>query len=265
MANSVRLRPLSVDLHPGHRRGAAVVRERASRPGIVHINSQTAGADVHVPFGGTRARDSGPHEQGGAAGTSTPRRSPSTKTSPGSAGSSPARWAASAPGQSWTLAREGAAVVALDLGRRPPPAPPDRRARLSSRAVYLRAGATSPVLEDDRARVSPDMGSRTSSISQRCKCRTKQGPPGAGVAGERDRSGQRLRGGEAARARRADRLRELGGRVRPSTAPSPRARSTASTSWRTRDSARSTGSRGRRRQRRAAAVHPSTAPAATRA
>jgi acyl-CoA reductase-like NAD-dependent aldehyde dehydrogenase len=35
--------------------------------GIVHINSQTAGADVHVPFGGTKGSGFGPHEQGRAA------------------------------------------------------------------------------------------------------------------------------------------------------------------------------------------------------
>jgi acyl-CoA reductase-like NAD-dependent aldehyde dehydrogenase len=35
--------------------------------GILHINSQTAGADVHVPFGGTKESGYGPHEQGRAA------------------------------------------------------------------------------------------------------------------------------------------------------------------------------------------------------
>jgi acyl-CoA reductase-like NAD-dependent aldehyde dehydrogenase len=35
--------------------------------GILHINSQTAGADVHVPFGGTKESGFGPHEQGSAA------------------------------------------------------------------------------------------------------------------------------------------------------------------------------------------------------
>jgi aldehyde dehydrogenase (NAD+) len=37
------------------------------RAGIVHVNSQTAGAEVHVPFGGTRGSSYGPHEQGRAA------------------------------------------------------------------------------------------------------------------------------------------------------------------------------------------------------
>jgi len=35
--------------------------------GIIHVNSQTAGADVHVPFGGIRGSGWGPHEQGRAA------------------------------------------------------------------------------------------------------------------------------------------------------------------------------------------------------
>jgi aldehyde dehydrogenase (NAD+) len=35
--------------------------------GVLHVNSQTAGADVHVPFGGSKASGYGPHEQGRAA------------------------------------------------------------------------------------------------------------------------------------------------------------------------------------------------------
>jgi aldehyde dehydrogenase (NAD+) len=35
--------------------------------GIVRVNGQTAGADVHVPFGGVKASGFGPHEQGRAA------------------------------------------------------------------------------------------------------------------------------------------------------------------------------------------------------
>lgn len=35
--------------------------------GILHINSQTTGSDVHVPFGGIKASGYGPHEQGRAA------------------------------------------------------------------------------------------------------------------------------------------------------------------------------------------------------
>jgi len=37
------------------------------RAGILHVNSQTAGAEVHVPFGGTKGSGFGPHEQGRAA------------------------------------------------------------------------------------------------------------------------------------------------------------------------------------------------------
>jgi aldehyde dehydrogenase (NAD+) len=35
--------------------------------GVVKVNAQTAGVDVHVPFGGTKASGFGPHEQGRAA------------------------------------------------------------------------------------------------------------------------------------------------------------------------------------------------------
>jgi len=37
------------------------------RAGILHVNSQTAGAEVHVPFGGVKSSGYGPHEQGRAA------------------------------------------------------------------------------------------------------------------------------------------------------------------------------------------------------
>lgn len=37
------------------------------RVGVVHINSASAGADLHVPFGGTRGSALGPKEQGAAA------------------------------------------------------------------------------------------------------------------------------------------------------------------------------------------------------
>jgi acyl-CoA reductase-like NAD-dependent aldehyde dehydrogenase len=37
------------------------------RVGLVHVNSQTAGAEVHVPFGGIAGSGYGPHEQGRAA------------------------------------------------------------------------------------------------------------------------------------------------------------------------------------------------------
>jgi alpha-ketoglutaric semialdehyde dehydrogenase len=38
-----------------------------AQAGILHVNSQTAGAEVHVPFGGIKASGFGPHEQGRAA------------------------------------------------------------------------------------------------------------------------------------------------------------------------------------------------------
>jgi alpha-ketoglutaric semialdehyde dehydrogenase len=37
------------------------------RAGILHVNSQTAGAEIHVPFGGLAATGYGPHEQSRAA------------------------------------------------------------------------------------------------------------------------------------------------------------------------------------------------------
>jgi aldehyde dehydrogenase (NAD+) len=35
--------------------------------GVLHINSESAGADPHVPFGGAKRSGLGPKEQGGAA------------------------------------------------------------------------------------------------------------------------------------------------------------------------------------------------------
>ncbi|HEY7730931.1 MAG TPA: aldehyde dehydrogenase family protein [Gaiellaceae bacterium] len=49
------------DLHAAHRFAAEL------QAGILHVNSQTAGADVHVPFGGIKGSGWGPHEQGRAA------------------------------------------------------------------------------------------------------------------------------------------------------------------------------------------------------
>jgi acyl-CoA reductase-like NAD-dependent aldehyde dehydrogenase len=40
---------------------------RGVRAGILHVNSQTAGAEAHVPFGGTKGSGYGPHEQGRTA------------------------------------------------------------------------------------------------------------------------------------------------------------------------------------------------------
>jgi aldehyde dehydrogenase (NAD+) len=40
---------------------------KEAQAGLLHVNSQTAGADVHVPFGGIKGSGFGPHEQGEAA------------------------------------------------------------------------------------------------------------------------------------------------------------------------------------------------------
>jgi alpha-ketoglutaric semialdehyde dehydrogenase len=47
--------------------GAADRFSRELNAGILHVNSQTAGAEVHVPFGGIKGSGWGPHEQGRAA------------------------------------------------------------------------------------------------------------------------------------------------------------------------------------------------------
>jgi aldehyde dehydrogenase (NAD+) len=41
--------------------------QNEAQAGLIHVNSQTAGADVHVPFGGIKSSGFGPHEQGRAA------------------------------------------------------------------------------------------------------------------------------------------------------------------------------------------------------
>jgi acyl-CoA reductase-like NAD-dependent aldehyde dehydrogenase len=41
--------------------------QNEAQAGLIHVNSQTAGAEVHVPFGGIKASGFGPHEQGRAA------------------------------------------------------------------------------------------------------------------------------------------------------------------------------------------------------
>jgi acyl-CoA reductase-like NAD-dependent aldehyde dehydrogenase len=45
----------------------ATVFQNDVQAGLIHVNSQTAGADVHVPFGGIKGSGFGPHEQGRAA------------------------------------------------------------------------------------------------------------------------------------------------------------------------------------------------------
>lgn len=46
---------------------AATRFQQEAQAGLLHVNSQTAGADVHVPFGGIKSSGFGPHEQGHAA------------------------------------------------------------------------------------------------------------------------------------------------------------------------------------------------------
>src|SRR3954447_448986 len=41
--------------------------QNEAQAGVIHVNSQTAGADIHVPFGGIKNSGFGPHEQGRAA------------------------------------------------------------------------------------------------------------------------------------------------------------------------------------------------------
>ena len=47
--------------------GAATRFQNEAQAGLLHVNSQTAGAEVHVPFGGIKSSGFGPHEQGRAA------------------------------------------------------------------------------------------------------------------------------------------------------------------------------------------------------
>jgi aldehyde dehydrogenase (NAD+) len=41
--------------------------QNEAQAGLLHVNSQTAGSDIHVPFGGIKGSSFGPHEQGRAA------------------------------------------------------------------------------------------------------------------------------------------------------------------------------------------------------
>jgi acyl-CoA reductase-like NAD-dependent aldehyde dehydrogenase len=45
----------------------AIRFQNEAQAGLIHVNSQTAGAEVHVPFGGIKSSGFGPHEQGRAA------------------------------------------------------------------------------------------------------------------------------------------------------------------------------------------------------
>lgn len=64
-ANAVRF-GLSASIFTRDLREAQLFTQRIGA-GIIHVNSQTAGADVHVPFGGIKGSGWGPHEQGRAA------------------------------------------------------------------------------------------------------------------------------------------------------------------------------------------------------
>ena len=57
---------LSASVFTDNLRAVAAAIERAE-VGVLHINSETAGADPHVPFGGAKQSGFGPKEQGGAA------------------------------------------------------------------------------------------------------------------------------------------------------------------------------------------------------
>ena len=46
---------------------AATRFQNEAQAGLIHVNSHTAGAEVHVPFGGIKSSGFGPHEQGQAA------------------------------------------------------------------------------------------------------------------------------------------------------------------------------------------------------
>jgi acyl-CoA reductase-like NAD-dependent aldehyde dehydrogenase len=46
---------------------AATRFQNEAQAGLIHVNSQTAGAEVHVPFGGIKSSGFGPHEQGRAS------------------------------------------------------------------------------------------------------------------------------------------------------------------------------------------------------
>ena len=47
--------------------GAATRLQNEAQAGLLHVNSQTAGAEVHVPFGGIKSSGFGSYEKGPAA------------------------------------------------------------------------------------------------------------------------------------------------------------------------------------------------------
>jgi aldehyde dehydrogenase (NAD+) len=64
-ANAVRF-GLSAAIFTSSLAAASRFQDEA-QAGLLHVNSQTAGAEVHVPFGGIKGSGFGPHEQGRAA------------------------------------------------------------------------------------------------------------------------------------------------------------------------------------------------------
>ena len=136
--------------------------------GILHINSQTAGADVHVPFGGLKSSAWGPHSRAEPRWSSTPRPSPSTRT----------------PALPERVLVTGV-LGCLAPGSR---AAPSTTATRSSDSTSVTMAAASTVLGDDVGRVqlvkgditssprssarSTSTRSRASSISPRCRSRS---------------------------------------------------------------------------------------------
>jgi aldehyde dehydrogenase (NAD+) len=66
---AARMRSSSASPRQSSRRSLEAAQRFANEAeaGLLHVNSQTAGAEVHVPFGGIKASGFGPHEQGRAA------------------------------------------------------------------------------------------------------------------------------------------------------------------------------------------------------
>ena len=60
--NKDALRPLGSDLHPRHQRGLRAMRDLTT--GIVYVNAGTIGAEIQLPFGGTKGTGNGHREAG---------------------------------------------------------------------------------------------------------------------------------------------------------------------------------------------------------
>lgn len=112
--------------------------------GLLHVNSQTAGAEVHVPFGGIKSSGFGPHEQAAQRSSSTPRSSPSTRTSRRSR-------------RPWRTSAAGA--ERLGYSRAVDPTPRRKRSRVSVEAAAA-ASAVTPT-STHSASVKEPVASRT--------------------------------------------------------------------------------------------------------